>query len=236
MSGPARGQPGRRRQAAVAPGRGAPCSSARAARGRRAPGRGPHVRAPAPARALRPGRVRGRRPAVDAGAGRTAEPAVALREPLQALVPHGGRARGVRRPAPAGAVRRRASLAIGAASLVVNQPMKLLGNRTRPDRTGPRGARGRAGCRCRPRRRSRRALGVGRCLRGRGRRRAAGPAIAAAGRRGRRWPSRGSTPACTTRVTCSSGWRPGPCSAGWSSRAGADGSPAADRVHHDGRP
>ena len=64
-----------------------------------------HLGPAAPAGALRPGGLRGRGAAVDAGARRPAEPAVALRQPLQAVVPHGRRARGVRRPhRPAGRV------------------------------------------------------------------------------------------------------------------------------------
>ena len=114
----------------------------------RASGRPPGTRSrPAPSGLLhRLGRydraaLRGRGAAVDAGARRAAEPAVALRQPLQAVVPHGRRARAVRRPHRAPG-RVTGVAAIGAASLVVNQPMKLAGNRDRPDRDGPRGAGG----------------------------------------------------------------------------------------------
>ena len=122
--------------------------------------------------------------------------------------------------------------AIGAASLIVNQPMKLAGDRARPDRAGhdvpeprwvpmptstsfPSGHSASALAF---------AVAVGDVL----------PALRCrCGRPRARWPSPGSTPGCTTRATCSSGPPPAPCSAGW--RAGwASGSRAADGILHHG--
>ena len=86
--------------------------------------------AAAPPRQLRPCRLPMGGTAVHAAAGRAAEAGVRLRQLLQAVDPRGSRYSedDERRAAIAGLA------AIGAASLVVNQPMKMAGERHRPDR------------------------------------------------------------------------------------------------------
>ena len=100
--------------------------------------------------------------------------------------------------------------AVGTASLVVNQPMKMAGERHRPDRVGL-GVPHTDGCVCRRRRRS--PPGTPRPLPP-----SPSPSEMSClhsgcryGRQRPSWPSPACTPACTTPVTSSSGRPRAPC-------------------------